>query len=363
MEWNTELWNDRNALLQKARELTEEHRILRIKYQPLIDRLSLEANELAEEFRRLYKESQDAFNSDRKQEAKFLSDEGKKAQEECEELNEEVNGYKRELNELHERIVEIYSRTEEIKNNPPKPKIEIIEEKFSTDSPVNNPVKEYNPDKKIASVEDIKVLLEYFSNDLKSLRSLIEKNISSPSTINEVKQNIIDSRIALERWKNLVSNLTLAKSEIIQLNNNSAKFIKETNEWLEYNEIILSLRDGHAFEKHSGKGFINLVGRMHGEYNEKKMRTEYSSSFTSEPELIDAVVKTIRHEKDKVKNWLKSGEIKLELEYRHSSFKGMLIPRIGGEHVILFSDKVKVVLIKKPSLPNGFRVLTAFPDV
>jgi hypothetical protein len=68
------------------------------------------ANELALEFRRLYRESQKAWADEDKELAKQLSEEGHETQAKCEALNEEVKGLYRDLKELNAKRRGLFSQ-------------------------------------------------------------------------------------------------------------------------------------------------------------------------------------------------------------------------------------------------------------
>ncbi len=92
------------ALNQDIVSARKELEILNKQYQPLINQLQQKADVMAHKFRRLYRESQDAYNDDDGESAKSLSIEGREAQDECESFNDQANRMRRELKNLQERI-------------------------------------------------------------------------------------------------------------------------------------------------------------------------------------------------------------------------------------------------------------------
>jgi len=84
--------------------------------EPRIRELSQQADALAIEFRRLYREASDAFAEDEKELAKQLSIEGREVQSRCEALNHEANEMRTDLRSLRDLIATTRQRSKEIRS-------------------------------------------------------------------------------------------------------------------------------------------------------------------------------------------------------------------------------------------------------
>lgn len=107
-----ELFDEAYELVQRANELTAERIKIRQKVlnvradcQSDIDDLKEKANSLAQEFKRLFRESQDAYSNGQGALAKSLALDGKAKQSKCEDLNRQVRSkieeMKRGVNDLY----------------------------------------------------------------------------------------------------------------------------------------------------------------------------------------------------------------------------------------------------------------------
>jgi len=104
LQKTVQLRERQKALNQDIISAKKELETLNKQYQPLINQLQGKADVLAHKFRKLYRESQDAFIEGDGELAKSLSIEGREAQDECESFNDQTNRMRRELKNLQERI-------------------------------------------------------------------------------------------------------------------------------------------------------------------------------------------------------------------------------------------------------------------
>jgi seryl-tRNA synthetase len=106
--------NKKNRLARELTALKEDYQKLKEKHQPLIINLQLQADEQATEFRRLYEESQEAYQNDEKGLAKELATQGHEAQDECEALNNQINALKQELKNQQNQVDSLYAELRDI---------------------------------------------------------------------------------------------------------------------------------------------------------------------------------------------------------------------------------------------------------
>ena len=104
LQKTVQLRERQKALNQDIISAKKELETLNKQYQPLINQLQQKADIMAHKFRKLYRESQDAFIEGDGELAKSLSIEGREAQDECESFNDQTNRMRRELKNLQERI-------------------------------------------------------------------------------------------------------------------------------------------------------------------------------------------------------------------------------------------------------------------
>jgi len=87
----------KNKLIEEIKDKKLQHHALAQQLQPIINSLQQQADQLAAEFRRLFKESQQAYQNEEGALAKQLSLKGQEIQKKCEELNSQVNSYRNAL--------------------------------------------------------------------------------------------------------------------------------------------------------------------------------------------------------------------------------------------------------------------------
>lgn len=95
-------------LRNKAKILEESYTALEAELRPEIDKFTHQADEIAPDFRRLYRESQDAYESKARATAKSLSIQGHIIENRCRSLNNQANILRSRLRELRDRIDELY---------------------------------------------------------------------------------------------------------------------------------------------------------------------------------------------------------------------------------------------------------------
>jgi len=120
------LKREKRKIADEIRILKRRYSVLLEEYQPLIDDLQEQADQLASRFRTLYRESQEAYLSGDGALAKALSIEGHYLQNECEALNEQANAMRKELRAILDEIENKSQRLEEIRariRGMPRPSI------------------------------------------------------------------------------------------------------------------------------------------------------------------------------------------------------------------------------------------------
>jgi hypothetical protein len=108
-----ELIQAKEELEQKISEAEVRYRSLAARNQPHIDELQGRANNLAIEFKRLYREASDAYTESDGALAKQLSAEGHRVQLKCEGLNAQANTLRIELRTLRDLIYVSRQRSKE----------------------------------------------------------------------------------------------------------------------------------------------------------------------------------------------------------------------------------------------------------
>ncbi len=120
--------------------------------------------------------------------------------------------------------------------------------------------------------------------------------------------------------------------------------------WLRLHEV----RNGHTLAEH--------VGRSGSQLTERVMRRKgipYASSFTDQAAAERLIARTIDGQAAAVDRWLHSSSPRLKLVNVLIETTGRSASRDG---VIAEVRGIRVVLERDPSMPEGFRVLTAFPQ-
>jgi len=122
--------------------------------------------------------------------------------------------------------------------------------------------------------------------------------------------------------------------------------------WLERHEHSGS----HTIRKHGEKTVPDLRARL-----SREPGLPAASSFYSRREAEIAIDRTIVAKQDAIADWLASGRYKRGLVADLGYDVGRILAR-GADDAVA-STKVRVVLVRDSSMPDGWRILTAFPEL
>lgn len=119
---------------------------------------------------------------------------------------------------------------------------------------------------------------------------------------------------------------------------------------------------GHTLEKHVGRSDADLVDRA----TPKKGHTppkDGSSTYPSAERAERATADTIRKEKQEIQDWLvdPDGEDTLQLKASHSYTTGRHVPSGGSADDVQDVRGTRVIIVRDPSMPEGYRIITSFP--
>ncbi|MFG6446799.1 RNase A-like domain-containing protein [Roseateles sp. BYS180W] len=113
---------------------------------------------------------------------------------------------------------------------------------------------------------------------------------------------------------------------------------------------------GHLLEKHVGKTELDLRNRLAAEPN-----ITGSSSFYDRPAAESAVSQTLDANQIKVSDWLSGTAPRLRLDHALTGPAGISVTRGAGGAVD--ASSVRVILVRDPRMPTGYRTLTGFPTL
>lgn len=112
----------------------------------------------------------------------------------------------------------------------------------------------------------------------------------------------------------------------------------------------------HTLEKHVGKTSSDLRSRL-----QREPQRPAASSFYTQRNAEKAIERTLQTQQDAVADWLASGRYKRPFVADLGYDVGRIMVRETDE--ILMSTKVRVVLVRDSTMPDGWRVLTAYPEL
>jgi hypothetical protein len=114
---------------------------------------------------------------------------------------------------------------------------------------------------------------------------------------------------------------------------------------------------GHLLEKHVGQSYEDLASRL-----AKEPKLNAASSFTDRAVAERSVKETIDANRTKIADWLASGSKKpLPISHTMSEPVGISVPR--GVPIGVPASNVKVILIRDAAFPNGYAILTGYPEL
>ena len=111
---------------------------------------------------------------------------------------------------------------------------------------------------------------------------------------------------------------------------------------------------GHTMERHVGRSVEYLRGRLRDQ-----PRLKAASTFRNQQEAEAAIERTLRHNEQKVLDWLKAAKDSRAFRADLGDDIGEVLVRATGE--VVQAHKVKVVLLPDRSATGGWRLFTAHP--
>lgn len=111
---------------------------------------------------------------------------------------------------------------------------------------------------------------------------------------------------------------------------------------------------GHTLERHVETDDSDLIQRF-----AEDPRLKASSTFTTRAAAEEAIGGVIRSEAGEIRSWLAGPKATLPLAGRADAPIGRLIKRGSTESEEV--SGIRVVLLRDPAVPDGYRILTAFP--
>ena len=114
---------------------------------------------------------------------------------------------------------------------------------------------------------------------------------------------------------------------------------------------------GHTIERHVGKSANWLRNRL--ETDPSLRDTDYASSFRNETIANRAQGRFVKRFKLEVESRIKNGEGKLAIDFDMGEIVGNVVER--GKAGEILTSKVRVVIVKDASVPEGWRILSSFP--
>ncbi|GAB3197255.1 hypothetical protein GCM10027062_08600 [Nocardioides hungaricus] len=123
--------------------------------------------------------------------------------------------------------------------------------------------------------------------------------------------------------------------------------------WLSRHEIG---RRGHTVEKHVGRSRAQLAQRFVDEPGRR-----LSSSFFDQATAERAIERVLRQRGSVFEEWLQSARYQLLLRGEAGDIVGRILVRDTGE--LIESSRVRILVIRDTSMPDGWRIKTAYPDL
>ncbi|GAB3778983.1 RNase A-like domain-containing protein [Nocardioides ungokensis] len=181
-----------------------------------------------------------------------------------------------------------------------------------------------------------------FAAILEALRALAAGVAASVRAAREALQTV---RITLTKFHDATVARSLARGEAGTLK----LWWEREPGWLVKHEHSGS----HTLKKHVGKTNEELLQRLRDQPGLSK-----SSTFTSQEVAESEMSRLLASRDAEVSQWLADGRRPLELDTTASQVVGRCAFRSG---TIVDSSSFRVVLVRDASMPEGYRILTAFP--
>lgn len=180
------------------------------------------------------------------------------------------------------------------------------------------------------------------------LDSLGALSRGTAATLRPVSATMRETRVYLGR-------IAAARTE-----QGSATVLGPFGRWRRFEPGWLSAHEagpkGHTIAKHVGRTREQLARR----FLDEPKRT-LSSSFFDQPTAERAIERVLRRNRHAVDKWLHGSNSQLPLTGKLSEAIGRVLVRATGE--LVESSHVRVLLVRDASMPNGWRIKTAYPDV
>jgi filamentous hemagglutinin len=113
---------------------------------------------------------------------------------------------------------------------------------------------------------------------------------------------------------------------------------------------------GHSWDWHIGRSESELIERFALE----KMKMEASSSFYDQTTAERAIADLLDANAAEISNWLSSPKGKMTLHHTGQNPVGIYVKR--GDTSAVDVNSTRAILIRNPSMPTGYHILTGFPQ-
>lgn len=178
-----------------------------------------------------------------------------------------------------------------------------------------------------------------FAAVLTALRALASATAASVRSTHEAVRL---SRLRLERFlrvpvRNEAGHLTLG----------SARW---RHGWLARHEHS----GGHTLKQHVGKREEELMERVRHDDG-----ISMASSFRTQQQAEEVLETVLRHHSAEIDDWVRSGRGPLRIDEMLNSPTGITVTADGQTHIV---HGVRVILRLDARMPEGYRILTAFPQ-
>lgn len=183
-----------------------------------------------------------------------------------------------------------------------------------------------------------------FLRILEALRTLAA---STAASVRAAREAVLATRASLVKFK----DAAVARS-IVQGERGTFKM------WWERNGVRLRDHEhsgSHTIAKHVGRTLAQLKARL---ADERHLRR--ASTFPDERTAEWAINKTLEANSDKIRIWMESAKFKENFTADVGDEVGQILVRSTQE--VISSCRVRLALVKDPRMPDGWRLLTAFPD-
>ncbi|MBZ5737638.1 RNase A-like domain-containing protein [Nocardioides mangrovi] len=113
---------------------------------------------------------------------------------------------------------------------------------------------------------------------------------------------------------------------------------------------------GHTITRHVDRSVEQLRQRL-----VERQRLDYASTFRNETEAEELIAQTFRSKEAEIQRWLEHGKGTQDFTLDFGDDVGSVLVRSTGE--VVPGTKVKIVLLADRTMPDGWRLITAHPDL